>query len=394
MKDKLSTLCSAEFLLSPLAQGLVGVFIVMVGALASLWSPEILNASHFFWGDNVVFSIKATTFWFFMILLAVILSRASYLKARNLAYTISLLHRAPTSDFLDRFAKRYLITNKLLKEVQNVLDTISTAESEPNSEDLKDAVEFISGAIRSTLDSIVHLVKEFDRANGGKSIIYRANLMQIVYFNESSQPPKQFLDWLHFFSEKFTQSPQASDLYRDYSGFVYLFDNALTTTTETEDPDKDIAIRPIAFPFTLSVSDDTRTSLRGFGNLPGAPTVVETKNPHVILSPNAVFEHISKWNITSNDLVEGIKQYYANHKLARSILSVPLQLDQRVIGVLNVYRNKEDILFAGDKADDCFNVLAPFVASITDMLVCLEKVLVRTGRDFTLGDNSHVKRAS
>lgn len=393
MKKVFAIFCSADVLLSPVAQGIIGVLIVLVGALASLWSPDILNASYFFWNDGVVFSVKATVFWVLMIFLAVVLSGTSYLKAKSLAYTISLLHRAPTSEFLDRFAKRYLMTNKLLKESQNVLTGISV-ETSPNVEDLNKAIDVISGSIRSTLDSIVHLVKEFDRANGGKSIVYRANLMQIVYFDDSSQPPQQFLDWLYFFSEKFTQSPQAADIYRDYSGFVYLYNNALTTTTETEDPDIDVAIKPIAFPFTLGALDDPRMSLRQFGNLPGAPTVVATRNPHVILSPKAVIDHISEWNIKSNDTVEGIKQYYINHKLAKSILSVPLQLDQRVIGVLNVYRNKEDILFSGDKAEDCFNVLAPFVASITDMLVCLEDVLTRTGRDFTLGDNSHVKRTS
>lgn len=242
----------------------------------------------------------------------------------------------------------------------------------------EEKVTLINKNIRGSLDAIVSLIKVFDSFNINKNVIYRANVMKVVYFDKSPEHQIPTGSAANFFF------PPAKEL---YSGIVELTGIELTTTSATLSPEPDKERKPIAFPFILDEEGDEHTN-RFKHNLVGAPTAVYTNHYSYVHSTSEIVDSADRLDPTSETIKEKLRKYYTDPKNpALSILSIPvhhvLTKEQnagedpkpRPKYILNLYRNLEGLLFDGVKVDDFVQLLTPLIISLYTMLELRDELL-------------------
>ncbi|WP_417500081.1 hypothetical protein [Methylophaga sp.] len=212
-----------RWLLSPKCQVFISIGFVALGVMASFWSNEITTIS---FDLDAPINWPAVIFWGLFIIVAVMFALAAHVQAQSTRFYISLLRTSPGAKLLELFEER----------IGEVMDLNDSTLSIPTDLD-KEAADVISSEveenIRRVLDACVSLVKVLDDGNNGNSCIYRANIMQVISFTEDQVTDDQ-QNWLHHYGERFVHTKVPTRLKEDYSGFVYLENNHLTTTTATK----------------------------------------------------------------------------------------------------------------------------------------------------------------
>lgn len=376
-----------RWLLSPTCQVFISIGFVALGVMASFWSKEITTIR---FDLDAPINWPAVIFWGLFIIVAVMFALAAHVRAQSTRFYISLIRTSPSVKVLEMFENR-------VREAMDLNEAIISLPDVDKDSAEEFAIE-IEKNIRRVLDACVSLVKELDDSNGGNSCVYRANIMQVVNFSEDDVPDEK-QQWLHHFGQRFIHTMIATRLKEDYSGFVYLENNALTTTTQTKEPDPDTSAKPLALPFTLEEEQDRRDSEYGYPNLPGAPYAVANARMNIIKSVSNLETSLNEWRHKDEKMIEDILRYYKGNTLAKSIISMPLTVTDTdgnnvVIACLNIYRDRTGILFDGAKSYECQRLLAPFLLILSRMLQCLRNIDLQRDKQWELGDNEHVRKVT
>lgn len=239
-------------------------------------------------------------------------------------------------------------------------------------------VELINRNVRVTLDEIVSLIKVFDSSNINRNVVYRANVMDVVYFDDNPDYQIPIGPAANFFF------PPAKEL---YSGIVELTGIQLTTTSTTPDPDPDSERNPIAFPFVLESVDEEHIN-RFKHNLAGAPTAVYSNHYSYVQNTSEIVDSADRLDPTSQTIKDKLRKYYNDpNNPAHSILSIPIHnvlSEEQTSGkepkpktkyILNLYRNLDGLLFDGVKVDDFVRLLTPLLISLYTILELREESL-------------------
>lgn len=157
------------------------------------------------------------------------------------------------------------------------------------------------------------------------------------------------------------------------SGILFIQDVELSV--ESLHPDKaDENVEQICLPFTYK--QDYKCAYH-HPNLPGAPQSAASGQPIYISDVQAT---IAKWfemekrrdKEISPRYEEQITQYFQNLEHAKSLISLPIYHNEKLMGVLNVSRNVEDMLMNSDRAELFVQLMNPVCYHLGKMLASLE----------------------
>lgn len=343
------------WLINPVMQTGLWTGALIFGAMSSLFASEITNVSF-----NL--SLDSDANWHFVtfcIIFTILLfgfAMSSWVSRAQDALVIDKLLTMPPTDFWLYFGAEFYKFETLIDgRIASIL------EGDPDTK----ALEQYDEDIRLILDVIINLVKKWDTSNIRRSnVVYRANVMQVYYFDETSNED------LHNIVDQNVLTRFATIPFEThYSGFVILKDNTYTTTTKTGLPEPDQDRKPIAFPFTFE-SNTLETPI--LNNLKGAPETVVTKEASHVNNVAEIIEQYDGFsNLTEDRIKTEVSNYYSDEPDAKSILSIPMMQPEtdKVGWVLNVYRDQSNLLFDGDKVPDFAQLIKPFTALLTRLLV-------------------------
>ncbi|WP_339535461.1 hypothetical protein [Pseudomonas hunanensis] len=154
---------------------------------------------------------------------------------------------------------------------------------------------------------------------------------------------------------------------------ILLLQDELTITSRPING-KPSEIQQVCLPFTLKDKFDQDYH---HPNLPGAPSVAASGEPEYI--HNTQFT-MNRWVDDQRDEVaeinsryrDKIRKYYRNLEHSKSILSMPIYHDGKLIGILNVSKNAENMLLNADRADQFAQFMVPICYHLGKMLALLK----------------------
>lgn len=370
------------WVLNPWARTAHWAGVVFVGVSSSLHSDKILDFVFPIVSETDGINWYSTTFFTLFILLAGWFALHDWVKRKQDNYAIDAMLTMPPRDFWLSYGMNYTALASQNDSMAFILEDAIEEDNGSGTKNLKEAIEEAKKEVRIGLDQIIRLAKKWDSANlDNASITYRANVMKVFYIRHEGIKPDCDLEFIAKDSEQYTVLAKLSlpfataPIQHKYSGFVALLENDYTTSTLRTEPEPDLQRKPIAFPFTLN--SDTRESLVRY-NHPGASKAIESKAPSYIADVKTLPEQYIKQESTDNVFFEkrvydSLVDYYSNNKVAHSMLSIPLSDNsERVEYVLNVYRDQDQMLYAGGKVADFSEIVRPYAAIIERMIGTIE----------------------
>lgn len=242
--------------------------------------------------------------------------------------------------------------------------------------------------IRTIMSSILSLTRLWDGVSASnRSVIYHANIMRVLMRDEIELSPTQELDftgeqpktqgdilknWLLQF-EFFLHKQSYEVAISRCSGILFLQDNDLSVTSKTND-EVDGAIEEICLPFTK------REEIKiGFHhpNIPGAPSVAASGDAEYITGLRA---HTSKWlddlkideSEISRRYENQLRHYYSRLEHVKSLISIPIKYEDKLLGVLNISKNNDNMLMNAERAGMFTLLLEPICYHLGRMIYLLE----------------------
>lgn len=157
------------------------------------------------------------------------------------------------------------------------------------------------------------------------------------------------------------------------SGILFIQDVELSVESLNSDK-ADENVEQICLPFTYKQEYECS---RHHPNLPGAPQCAASSQPIYVADLQAT---LAKWfeaekrrnREISPRYEEKITQYYQNLEHARSLISLPILHNDKLMGVLNVSRNAENMLMNSDRAELFVQLMRPICYHLGKMLASLE----------------------
>jgi len=329
------------------------------------------------------FSAAGYTFFILAVVSAFFFAYTAWVKSLRENFIFQTIQTNPPQGFWGRYEEAVLDTREIYTSIQKTV-----FQEKVSKADIKDC----ELGVRAILDHIINLVMMWDTANIERKVVYRANVMDVVYFKEkgvyalgqdikfpNDSTEKERKSVLHSL-DRFLHQPMLSH----YSGVVVLNDNRYTTTTATEGSLPDGTINPIALPFCLDKDNDIH---KFHSNLRGAPYAVATDAPDYVETVTKIISHYSDHaDPKSKRIKANLKEYYAlKGNPAQSILSIPLRVNTesgglKVRWVLNIYRNQSGMLYNQEKNKQFTQI----VSSITTPLQVILDMI--DGAEVTKGD--------
>ncbi|WP_143070319.1 hypothetical protein [Pseudomonas sp. NFR16] len=255
-------------------------------------------------------------------------------------------------------------------------------------------LEMLNSRVRAILASILSLTRLWDGvATANKTVVYQANVMKVLMREEISTNPAPELNfdkdgaandsptevsnslekWLLQF-EFFLHNQSYGVAVERCSGIVFIQDAAFSATSTLDDDVPDPSIEQICLPFTYD-----QEYREGFHhpNLPGAPSVVAFQASEYLSNVQDFMEgwlaKQARRNPELNERYEeGLRKYYDKLKAVKSLISIPIFSEDRLIGVLNINKNNENMLLNADRADLFIQLLTPICYHLGKMLMLIE----------------------
>lgn len=325
------------------------------------------------------FSIAGYTFFFLALVSALFFGYTAWVKSLRENFIYHTMQTNPPLGFWERFEEAVLVTRKVYDSIQ---------EKVYREKVFKKDLEECELGVRAILDHIINLVMIWDTANIERKVVYRANVMDVVYFSESEaytlgqdinfsereteESRRKILNSL----DRFLHQPMSSH----YSGVVVLNNNRYTTTTETGESSPDETIKPIVLPFCLA--DDVGNH-KFHSNLRGAPYSVATGIPDYVETVTTIISHYSEHaDPNSQRIRANLKKYYSlKGNPAQSILSMPLRVkneseEQDVRWVLNIYRNQPGMLYNQEKNKQFTQIISSLTSQLEVILDMIDGVAI------------------
>ncbi|WP_139315683.1 hypothetical protein [Pseudomonas sp. PA27(2017)] len=255
---------------------------------------------------------------------------------------------------------------------------------ERSNESQQMSKETLASDIRVILTKILVLAQNWDSA---PSETYRANIMMVEM--DKGQIRKHLSSQVND-SPFFLFSSNIDARLDNADGILHISDLELSTLVSNQtlaEPDNEIL--PICFPFKIDTTDAAKSQ----PNLPGGPIAVASMEAQYIQNSRTHFkEWLEDEALHNPHITEHYKftigKYYTNHRVATSILSIPLVSrptkddEKKAVGCLNIYNNKTNILMGDSRNAQFVQLLQPICAYLCDMIL-----LYRTFIDMEASEN-------
>lgn len=361
-------------MMSRVGSALYATVVTTLGLLAGLWgslySSEIRSAWPFQSGPYQGVSAHALFFWslvlsatFLFFLGQVLVERARRQAEQELTKRSGkleeLIRTQPPEEFLSLCADLY----KTCFATQDVFNYSHGLRSEP---------EEVAQSVRFVLRTFVILAQSFDRA---PNLRYAANVM---LFRDAQQltpaARTEIKQRLRFCDQEIG--------IENLRGVLDLRCD-LSTVSLSSNADSDPDLKPLALP--VPRQDHPGKVFPGEAEyrsrlLPGAPRAFYKGKMECYLDTST----LRAWCERHGDFSPGIQQdlddYFRNHAMGihvKSFVSIPLwnpQLENEVMGVLNLHRDEIGILKAEPLARQFFQVVTPNVLTLERLLSSLRAV--------------------
>lgn len=344
---------------------------VLVGAYISLYSSLIVPQIGKFclpWSETCKteeyynLSVAIVSLIFLFILLVV--RETSVFLVNNTASKRlqEIIRTTPAKSFLESY-------NKTIRDVG--VFRITTKEKQKANTLTQEDMNF---NIRSSLEGVIALAKEWD-GNDGKSSIYRANIMVMIAsdaFIGIDRSDQDFISIIELIenSKLFLYQGPLETRVSHCSGVLTLEDSSFTVSSAVAEYGgaDDIHRDPICFPFT-------KLDFRGQPHplIPGAPSCASLESTQYLYDTRKSIEiFLKNLELKNNDYCKRyrnqIEDYYNNIDEAQSILSIPIKLESTTIAVLNIYRNKNGIFRDEENAINFSLLMEPICYQLAKML--------------------------
>ena len=326
---------------SPVLAGINSLFGVIAGLLGAIYHADLVDAVPLVWlihGFGIEYgtwNATATSFWGFLLVFAVLWSTRESLAAtdrrRERLELETLIENVAPPDFLEDYEDIYMKCVSLERALQT---------------EAKNA----DGELRLVLDSLITLAARWDYSTGGNSSVYRANVM--VDYGETR-------DWTGAFCAAghgcYGATEWRSALVKADGGLWV--DKRLATAHGTlGDPDEEVA--PLLLLYARDETEDI--------NIGGAPEAFVAEKMRYV-GDTASFARRSLNGLTGKSK-QHIEEYYANDRKAKSVIALPVPGDERLVGVLNIYRDSPGIMGTQARAENFARLLAPFAVLVGRIL--------------------------
>ena len=331
---------------SPVLAGINSLFGVTAGLLGTIYHADLVDSVPLVWlihGFGVELGSlnwAAAWFWGFLFLFAVVWSTRESLAAtdrrRERLELETLIENVAPPDFLEDYESIY----KHCVSLERVL--------QPGTENADDE-------LRLVLDSLITLAARWDYNTGGKSNVYRANVM--VDSGEKD-------DWTDEFCSAGHGCYGATEwpaVFAKADGGLWVDSSLATAVGADGKPDTDVA------PLLLVYSPDEEKDI----NIGGAPEAFVAGEMRYV-SDTANLARRFPDGLSGNSR-QSIETFYANDQKAKSVIALPVPGETELVGVLNIYRDSPGIMGTQARAANFARLLAPF-------MVLVGRILTKVGR--------------
>ena len=328
---------------SPLLAGINTLFGAIAGLLGTIYHTDLVASVPLVWLidgfriESGTLSPTAVLFWGFLLLFAALWSTRESLAARDRrrerVELEALIENVAPPDFLEDYERLY-------KACVN-LEKVAMQNSADKSAD---------GELRLVLDALITLAARWDYNTGGKDSVYRANVM--VDVGERQNWDAEFCAAGHgCYGES-----EWPAVFAQADGGLWVDKHLATAYSAEGKLDDDVA------PLLLLYSKNRDKDI----NIGGAPEAfVACKMRYV--SDTAYLATRFPNGLPGNSK-QKVEQYYANDEKAKSIIALPVPGSDRLVGVLNIYRDSPGIMGSQTRAENFACLLAPFVALVGQIL--------------------------
>lgn len=236
--------------------------------------------------------------------------------------------------------------------------------------------------IRTIISSILSLTRLWDGVSQeNKKVVYQANIMLLFTKSElstdagaSPQDQEKLEKWLLQF-EFFLHNQSFEIAIQRCSGILTIADNSYSASSAAPNDEPDPDLEDICLPYTNKTEYIVG---HNHPNLPGAPMVAASGECEYLNSTQQVMlrwlDEQQKTNPETNQrYYKKLKDYYQELDTAKSLLSIPLFIDNDLYAILNINKNNENMLLNNDRAEQFVNLLSPICYQLSKMLQLSEE---------------------
>lgn len=338
-----------NIILNSLSASFLTTIIIIIGALGSIYSSELIKYFPFAWSYN--YSIQVIVFWGMFVITVFLFFFKQRASEKEKYESIDKLHEAirtiPPTDFLSVFRSLY-------EEVSYLTATIIK-----NHNSKEDDIVYV---IKHNLMSLITLLEKFDNKED-KLTKYGANVMIFrptrgISHEEFDEIPKNLL-----FCE-----PELDIGALD--GVLEIFQEISTSST-SKDLEEDSQIEKIALPIPKvkqSTLDNDKTPWR---ILPGAPYSFVTNAPNAYSDVS----EIKAWCDNNGDFTENVKKqitdYFLgkNFKYMKSFVSLPFpRRNDAILGVINIHCDQKGMLESNEQLKQFSDIVKPIICNTFELV--------------------------
>jgi len=319
---------------SPILAGVNVLFGVLAGLIGAIFHQELADSVPLSFLKNG-FSLQsgyghevALWFWLLVVAFAAVWAARAAVVARDhqeeMVALEELIETVAPPDFLEAYQFAYMMSVKA--------ETLALKD---------DAVE-PAHELRWILDSLITLAAVWDASSVFDDDVYRANVMIDKDDKKKWDDEIRQAAYSCYGEKEWPRIVPAAD------GGLWV-DPTLATAEEADGrPDDEVS------PLLLVYSRDPEIEL----NIGGAPDAFVGERMCYVKNTNEFVRRFPK-GLTAS-CRDHVSHYYDTDEKARSVISLPLPYEDRIVGVLNIYRNSSDIMGSRSRAEDFALLITPF----------------------------------
>lgn len=327
---------------SPILAGVNVIFGVLAGLLGAVFHGDLVESVPLVWfvhGFDIEYGVwngTALWFWSLLVFFAVVWATREGLAAadrrRERLDLETLIENVAPPDFLELYEKIF----KLCLNQEKIALQAGTALADTE--------------LRWVLDGLITLAGRWDYNTGGNHDTYRANVM-------IDRTDKAVWDaTISSAGHGCYGAKEWPAVLAQADGGLWVDRRLATSDAADGKPDEEVS------PLLLVYSHDEEKDI----NIGGAPAAFVAGAMRYVSDTADFAKRFPKGLPGSSKL--RVEKYYAADRKAKSVISLPVPGDDRLVGVLNIYRDSPGIMGTKARAENFARLLAPFIVLVGRIL--------------------------
>jgi hypothetical protein len=342
--------------------------------------------------ESLVFTVTI----FLAVMIAILKEMGSQRQSKESEKRIKEEYSAlPPQTIINMISKDIILHNQnmtQLKEIVSALYLRTQVNKTQTSLIYKNLIKSIESEIDSIICNILKATKTWDNETNS-NITYHVNFFhalnskQLLTDYKNGKLSKSIIDSIN--SSSFFLFSDSFECKLSFCEYILLGSRQYSTCTEEKEKNA------ICLPFSSKKFEESNITVQP--NLAGAPnSLYSSRNEHIgdIIKVFKEFcselENSGHLDLTQRYL-NGIKKYYAKDN-ARSLLSIPIkrylnthtykaEIDEKFIGVLNIYADKKYMFKTNQKADAFYAIMSPLMHNLSILISMQVEVTNRSLSD-------------